>query len=378
MVETITPVVYGGRTRWAVALALHTIGALATAAVFGATLGLLGAALGAPWGRAGGAAVAVVAGIYLLGELPGWKGWRPPVPQMRRQVPAWWREYFGWAFASFLYGAGLGIGFFTFLRNGTLVAVAAGALASGRPMLGALVMAPFGLARGLSAGMSARVDSPEASRRLVERLVSAPERRRGVVNAALLVIVALLALVTALRGTDGWETLAPAVLALVFGWAAISKMGTGWHRWRRTLARHGLPGWLQRVAAPGVPLAEVTVPLLVLVGLPRVAGLWTLAIVVTFSMEVLRVRLLQGSDVPCGCFGGRSSVPVTTLLLRNAALIAVAAFVVATGADTSVVHWPGAPTGAGRLPAGVAMITLVVAGWTLWRVMTWLGRGKRA
>ena len=53
MVETITPVVYGGRGRWVGALAVHVLGATLTAALFGAALGATGAALGAPYGRAG-------------------------------------------------------------------------------------------------------------------------------------------------------------------------------------------------------------------------------------------------------------------------------------------------------------------------------------
>ena len=51
MVETISPVGYGGRARWGVALALHVVGATVTAAAFGAALGLIGAALRAPWGE---------------------------------------------------------------------------------------------------------------------------------------------------------------------------------------------------------------------------------------------------------------------------------------------------------------------------------------
>ena len=46
MAQTITPVVYGGRTKWLGALALHVIGATLTAVVFGAGLGLLGGLLG--------------------------------------------------------------------------------------------------------------------------------------------------------------------------------------------------------------------------------------------------------------------------------------------------------------------------------------------
>ena len=55
MVETISPVVHGGRARWLGTLALHTIGATGTAALFGATLGWIGQALGAPWQRPGAA-----------------------------------------------------------------------------------------------------------------------------------------------------------------------------------------------------------------------------------------------------------------------------------------------------------------------------------
>ena len=55
--------------------------------------------------------VAAVAVLYLVRELTGI---RVPVPQLRRQVPDWWRTYFGRPLAAFLYGAGLGVGFFTF------------------------------------------------------------------------------------------------------------------------------------------------------------------------------------------------------------------------------------------------------------------------
>jgi hypothetical protein len=148
MVETITPVVYGGRARWAAALALHVAGATVTAVLFGAALGAVGAVLEAPWGRAGVIALASAAAIYAAAELPRL---RAPVPQLRRQVPDWWREFFSWPVAAALYGAGLGIGFFTYVSHGTLAVVALAAFASGEPLLGALILAPFGLVRGLSA-----------------------------------------------------------------------------------------------------------------------------------------------------------------------------------------------------------------------------------
>src|SRR3990172_12851360 len=120
MVETINPVVRGGRARGGGAVIVHAIGAGASAAAFGAGLGAFGAALGAPFGGAGTWVVALVAAVYAMGELTGG---RVTVPQLRRQVPDWWRTFFPAPVAALLYGVGLGVGFVTFLDHGTLVAV---------------------------------------------------------------------------------------------------------------------------------------------------------------------------------------------------------------------------------------------------------------
>ena len=101
MVETITPVVHGGnRNRWVVSVLVHVAGATAAAAVFGSLLAAAGALLGAPWGVPGVALVAASAGLYLAREL----GVPVPVPQLRRQVPDWWRTFFPPHVAAFLYG----------------------------------------------------------------------------------------------------------------------------------------------------------------------------------------------------------------------------------------------------------------------------------
>src|SRR5438045_4190861 len=61
MVQTITPVVHGGRRgRWIGSVAAYTVGALVSAAALGAVLAVLGRALGAPWGSAGLWAAAAV------------------------------------------------------------------------------------------------------------------------------------------------------------------------------------------------------------------------------------------------------------------------------------------------------------------------------
>ncbi len=146
MAETISPVVYGGRTRryWNVVL-LHTAAAGAAAALVGGVLAGLGEiAHLAP------AAPYLVAGVALVYFVREALGVPIPIPAGRRQVPEWWRTFFPAPTTAILYGAGLGAGFATPLTYGTLVAVAAGALASGNPAIGALLLAPFGIARGLS------------------------------------------------------------------------------------------------------------------------------------------------------------------------------------------------------------------------------------
>src|SRR5215211_2537396 len=193
MVETITPVVHGGsRSRWAVSLAVHVMGATAAAAVFGSLLAGAGGLLGAPWGVAGVVLVAVVAAAYVAREL----GAPVPVPQLRRQVPDWWRTFFPPHLAAFLYGIGLGPGVLTYLGHGTMVAVSVAAVASGRPLVGAAVLAPFGLARGLGPVLAFDVRSPSDGATLVERLDRSASRARwrvanGVALSAVLVAALL-------------------------------------------------------------------------------------------------------------------------------------------------------------------------------------------
>jgi hypothetical protein len=374
MVETITPVVYGGRARWAVALALHVLGATATAALFGAALGLVGALLEAPWARAGALALAVVAIVYALGELPRVTA---TVPQLRRQVPDWWREFFSWPLAAVLYGAGLGVGFFTYVSHGTLVAVSVAALATGDPVIGALVMAPFGLVRGLSASRSARVRTQQASQRLVDHLAGTSERGRAIANGLALVLVAALAATLAVRSTDGWGSFATAALALAFAWAAASKAADV-GGWRRTLDAHGLPRGVVTTATFAVPVAEALVPVLAASGATRAAGVWALVLLVAFTAEALRAWRRFGPQVPCGCFGGRAAIAPGALLVRNAALSALALVVALRPPPEAVLSWPGWPAPEEFLPMVLAIVGLAVAGCTAWAAIRWLGKGAAA
>lgn len=145
MVDTIASVVDGGRKRLLAGLT-HILGATLAAAALGSALGTLGLVVGAPWGRMGAIALIAIAVIYFLrdvGALP------IPLPERRGQVPSWWRQFFGPAIASGLYGTVLGLGFATHLTYGTFVVVSAGALLTADPFLGAAICAPFGLLRGV-------------------------------------------------------------------------------------------------------------------------------------------------------------------------------------------------------------------------------------
>jgi hypothetical protein len=193
MVETIAPVVHGrSRGRYWLSVFTHALGAAAAAAIVGAALGGIGYVLRAPWGPAGAVFVGAVALAYAGREAAGL-----PVPLIdrRRQVPEWWRTFFSPPVAAFLYGVGLGSGFGTFLTFGTFIAVAGAALATGSPVLGALLCAPFGLARALAltaahAG-AGDADPGEIVDRL-EALAATPVPRT--VNAAVLGVLGAAAL----------------------------------------------------------------------------------------------------------------------------------------------------------------------------------------
>ena len=192
MVETIAPVVYGNRRRYLLAVSIHVLSAGVTGALFGSALGLMGMIGGAPWTTWGLVLVVAVATLYAGRELIGL-----PIPlfDRRRQVPDWWRTFYGPLTTAALYGAGLGIGFLTFLRHGTYLVACAIALASGDPLVGAALGASFGAARGVTALSSWRTTDSEGPDTMVARLElrgSAPGVR--ILNGVTCLMVGLAAL----------------------------------------------------------------------------------------------------------------------------------------------------------------------------------------
>ena len=196
MVETIAPVVHGRRRDYYLAVALHTLAAVVAGAGFGTLLAATGKLLGAPWGDAGVFAITGVAILYAARELFGL-----PVPlfDRKQQVPDWWRTFYSPPVAASLYGAGLGIGFLTFLRYGTYVVVSIVAVASGDVLVGAALGGTFGLARGLTALAAARTTDEEGAGLVVAKLEGlAASRRLPIANGLACAVLGLVAVASAL------------------------------------------------------------------------------------------------------------------------------------------------------------------------------------
>jgi len=237
--------------------------------------------------------------------------------------------------------------------------------------MGALVMAPFGLARGLAPLVGARSKGSEDGARLVDRLASMSGRVRSGLNSAVLIGVTFMAAAAVSRAESGWGRAAAAILAVSFAWAAVSKL-VGWDRWRRTLSAHALPRSGERLAAWAVPTAESLVPILAVLGRERAAAAVALVSVVAFSLALVRLAVRDGVRVACGCFG-RASVDVRVALGRNLVLgaTATAAFALA-GPDPALTL----PAASDTLPALLVGGALAVAATTAWRAAAWLGKGR--
>jgi uncharacterized membrane protein YphA (DoxX/SURF4 family) len=280
----------------------------------------VGRLLGAPWGAAGLWAVGGVAAVYAVRELLGLP---IPLPDRKAQVPEWWREHFGPGAAAFLYGLGLGVGFLTYLRHGTLVAVATLAVVDGSPLLGAAIVVPFGIARGLSVLAAAPGVTSARMERVMDRVDElATSAGPRIINGVALVALGILAVAVAPSVSDGvGGSLAAEVLAVVFAWAALAKL-VRFSRWRAALSEYRLP--LAGALAVAVPVAEAGVGVLALTGNVVPAAAVALAFLLAGTLAILRARRLHGDRLACGCFGGGRRRDYRLLVARNVALAIVA------------------------------------------------------
>jgi hypothetical protein len=153
------------------------------------------------------------------------------------------------------------------------------------------------------------------------------------------------------------------IVSLAFAWAGLAKIGAP-ERWRKDLTayRLGRPfrglGWLV------LPWLELLVPVVAVAGHARLSAGLALVLLAAFSATILRARIVGGSNqLTCGCFGGRATRDYRLLLLRNAALAAPAAYVVAAGSPQGLLS-PASPYAWLLLGA----LGLVAGAWILWQL----------
>ena len=156
-------------------------------------------------------------------------------------------------------------------------------------------------------------------------------------------------------------------LALTFAWAVAAKL-VHWSTWTSSLSAYGISGGLTLLAAILVPLAELSVAALILVGPIRVGLAATLLLVSTFSLGILRARARRGDRLPCGCFGQTDERDYRVLLVRNAFLGTLAGVALATDAAESIAALAELPSSADILPAVLVAAGVLLASWLGWQV----------
>jgi len=187
MLASITPLGERSRNqRFGITTSAHLVGGVLGGAAVGFLVGLAGLALpaGETWRLvvfAALLAVCAAADLRIGGLAP---------PTHHRQVDQLWlHRYRGWAYGAG-FGAQLGAGFLTIVTSAVVYATFAGAVLCGSPALGALVGATFGVVRGATPLLAARVDSPARLAVLHRRIVRHAGAASGATVTAQLVLAA--------------------------------------------------------------------------------------------------------------------------------------------------------------------------------------------
>jgi hypothetical protein len=153
---------------------------------------------------------------------------------------------------------------------------------------------------------------------------------------------------------------AGAVLALLFAWAGFMKAFMA-ERWRQDLRAYRLARVVRAIGFLATPWLEISIALLLLTSWREFGAVLALASLTTFSLTIVRARVLQGTNkLSCGCFGGSTARDYRTLLLRNLALGALCVVVLLMSAGREA---PLVPLR--FLPAIVGILMLLAIVWTI-------------
>ncbi len=140
------------------------------------------------------------------------------------------------------------------------------------------------------------------------------------------------AALSAHRERLGWAGLiVRVVLAAVWFWASLSKIGDPRTFVQAVRAYDATPEWLSQAIGYGLPVLELVLAILLLIGLiTRYAAAVSALLFVVFLVGIAQAAA-RGIKIECGCFGGggQSSTTSYTLdILRDLVLLALAAFLI--------------------------------------------------
>lgn len=152
MIGQITPLVkVAGRRDWLAAVAAHIAGCSLSASVLGMVLGTVGLIAGL--GRQVAISELLVSAIFAGCALrdAGLVRWR--LPSLQRQTPKWALCVYGRRWGAFAWGIDLGQGWTTRCLLSGYYALVLWAVLNGSPAQGAMVLASYGMGRGLPVWM---------------------------------------------------------------------------------------------------------------------------------------------------------------------------------------------------------------------------------
>lgn len=134
------------------------------------------------------------------------------------------------------------------------------------------------------------------------------------------------------RDRLGWVGLVVRlVLAAVWAWASLSKITDPRTFVRAVRAYDATPEWLSKAIAYGLPMLEMTLALLLLVGLiVRYAAAVSAVLFVIFIVGILQASA-RGIKLECGCFGGGGTSTTTHYMLdvlRDLGLLVLAVYLI--------------------------------------------------
>jgi protein-disulfide isomerase/uncharacterized membrane protein YphA (DoxX/SURF4 family) len=121
------------------------------------------------------------------------------------------------------------------------------------------------------------------------------------------------------------------VLGAVWAWAAVSKIGDPRRFVQAVRAYDATPEWLSKGIGYGLPVLEVSLALLLILGLiTRYAAVVSAVLLVIFIVGIAQASA-RGIKLECGCFGGGGTSASTSYLLdilRDVGLLVLAAYLI--------------------------------------------------